>query len=152
MPAPTSPPLLGGMPQANPIFTGIATGLLRFTTNFYIGQAATIAGNINIQLQRRVPVPKPGGGSDFTIVGVPMQTFRLTNQTIQNGINYSPNDDGMARKDLYILIGQWDADIQINDWWDDPSGQWKVDGLLPNNGFETRAVVTAFTTDPQYGS
>ena len=152
MSAPTSPPDAGIFPVTNPIFTGIATGLLRYTTDFYIGQTATIAGNVNIILQRRVAVEKPGGGSDFTTMAIPMQQFRLTNQTIQNGINYSANDDQMARRDLYILIGKWDADIQINDWWNDTSGQWKVDGLLPNNGFEVRAAVTAFTVDPQYGS
>lgn len=147
-----SAPIDGATLVNNPIFTGIATGLLRYTTNWYISQTATIAGNISIQLQRKVAVPKPGGGSDFDTIGIPPQTFRLTNQTIQNGIDYSSNDDGMARRDLYMLIGQWDADIQINDWWTDATGQWRVDGLLPNNGFETRAVCTAFTTDPQYGS
>jgi hypothetical protein len=128
------------------------TGLLRYTTNWFICDTATIAGPVNIQLQRRVPVDKPGGGRDFETVGVPMQTFRLTNQTISDGIEYSSNDDGMSRKDSYILVGQWDADIQSNDWWEDDTGQWKVMGLLPNLGYESRAVVELFSTSPSFGS
>ena len=143
---PTTPPV------QSPILKGIMTGLLRYTTNWFIEDCATIAGPVNIQLQRRVPVDKPGGGRDFGVVGIPMQTFRLTNQTISDGVEYSSNDDGMSRKEAYILIGQWDADIQANDWWEDETGQWKVLGLFPNMGYETRATVEVFSANPSYGS
>jgi hypothetical protein len=140
-------------PQATPILKGIMNGLLRYTTNWFILDCATIAGPVNIQLQRRVPVDKPGGGHDFTTVGIPMQTFRLVNQTISDGTLNSPNDDGLVRRDAYVLIGAWDADIQPLDWWEEASGaQWRVDGLLPNMGYESRAAVSAFSSDPQYGS
>jgi hypothetical protein len=127
-------------------------GLLRYTTDWFICDTATIAGPVNIQLQRRVAVDKPGGGQDFDTVGVAMQTFRLINQTVSDGMVNSPNDDGIARRDEYVLIGRWDADIQINDWWEDDTGQWRVNGIIPNTGYETRASVTAFTIDPNYGS
>jgi hypothetical protein len=58
----------------------------------------------------------------------------------------------MVRTDSYVLIGAYDADIKMNDTWTDETGQWKVLGLEPNTGYETRANVIAFTTDPKYGS
>jgi len=139
-------------PTKNPIFTDIVTGLLRYTTDWFINQTATIAGPIEIALHRRQPVDKPGGGRDFQDVVIPLQTFRFINQTVSNGINYSSNDDGMVRRDDYILIGSYDADIQPNDWWKDPYRQYKVEGLLPANGYETRAAVVVFTGNPDYGS
>jgi hypothetical protein len=137
---------------ANPILKGIMNGVLRYTTDWFIRDTATIGGPVNIQLQRQVPVDKPGGGQDFTTVGIPSQVFRLTNQTISDGVVHSPNDDGIARRDEYILVGSWDADIQPNDTWEDHTGQWKVNGLLPNMGYESRASVTVFASKPDYGS
>jgi hypothetical protein len=138
--------------EATPILKGIMNGLLRYTTDWFIRDTATIAGPVNIALQRQVAVDKPGGGRDFNTVTIPSQVFRLTNQTITSGIVTSTNDDGTARRDEYVLVGSWDADIQANDTWVDDTGQWKVNGLLPNTGYETRASVTAFTSDPDYGS
>jgi hypothetical protein len=137
---------------ATPILKGIMLPLLRYTTNWFISETATIGGPVNIQLQRQVAVDKPGGGRDFTTIGIPSQVFRLTNQTTSDGIGHSGNDDGMVRTDSYVLIGAHDADIQMNDTWTDKTGQWKVLGLEPNTGYETRANVIAFTTDPSYGS
>jgi hypothetical protein len=142
----------GGALIANPIQQTIILPLMRYTTDWFIKDCATIAGPINIALQRQISVAKPGGGHDFQIVTLPPQTFRLVNQTISDGINYSSNDDGMARRDNYVLIGSYDADIQANDTWQDSAGQYKVDGLLPSMGYEIRAAVTAFTTEPDYGS
>jgi hypothetical protein len=139
-------------PTSTPILKGIMTGLLRYTTDWFINDTATIAGPVAIALQRQVAVDKPGGGRDFTTVTLPIQTFRLTNQTVTDGISYSNNDEGMARRDEYVLIGQWDADVQANDTWEDATGKWKVNGIVPNTGYETRANVTAFTSDPDYGS
>jgi hypothetical protein len=138
--------------EATPILKGIMTGLLRYTTRWFIIDTATIAGPVNIALRRQVAVDKPGGGRDFTTVTIPSQVFRLTNQTTSDGLGYSSNDDGQVRSDNYVLIGAYDADVQENDTWQDKTGQWKVMGLQPNNGYETRANVIAFTTDPDYGS
>jgi hypothetical protein len=143
MSAPTSP---------TPILKNIMTSLLRYTTDWFINDTATIAGPVSIALQRQVAVDKPGGGRDFTTITLPAQTFRLTNQTISDGVNYSSNDDGMVRTDNYVLVGSYDADVQFNDTWQDDTGQWKVMGILPNTGYELRAIVTAFTTDADYGS
>lgn len=137
---------------ANPILKGIMFGVLRYTTDWFIRDTATIAGPVNITLQRQVAVDKPGGGRDFTTVSIPSQVFRLTNQTITDGIQHSSNDDGIARRDEYVLIGSWDADVQMNDTWEDETGKWKVNGIIPNTGYETRASVTAFTISPTLGS
>lgn len=137
---------------ANPILKSIMLPLMRYTTDWFVRDTATIAGPVNITLQRQVAVDKPGGGRDFTTVGIPSQVFRLTNQTISDGMANSPNDDGTARRDEYVLVGSWDADIQPNDTWTDGTAQWRVNGLLPNLGYECRASVTAFTSDPDYGS
>lgn len=145
--APPTPQII-----ANPILKSIMLPLLRYTTDWFIRDTATIAGPVNIALQRQVAVDKPGGGRDFTTITIPSQVFRLTNQTTSDGIGHSGNDDGMVRTDSYVLIGAYDADVQMNDTWTDEAGQWKVLGLEPNTGYETRANVVAFTTDPKYGS
>ena len=132
--------------------TDIMIPLLTYTTKWWINDTATIAGPISISLKRKVTVDKPGGGRDFTTVTLPSQTFRLINQTVSDGIDHSSNDDGMARRDGYVLVGMPDADIQFDDTWEDETGQYKIDGIIPNLGYESRASVTAFTTEPSYGS
>jgi hypothetical protein len=83
------------------------------------------------------------------------QIFRLINQTVGNGVS-TASDGGQVRTDDYILVGSHDADVEPDDSWEEiaPDGsliQYRVDGLLPNNGYEIRASVTAFAKEPQHG-
>lgn len=53
-------------------------------------------------------------------------------------------DDGTERQVDYILLLEWDAEIEVGDWWDDTHGnRWEVKAIVPTNNYEIRAVVEA---------
>lgn len=74
----------------------------------------------------------------------PEQTFKLIMQSPAGGSIEQRTDDGTERQVDYILLGEWNAEIAIGDYWEDERGQrWEVKALVPTNGYETRAVVEA---------
>jgi hypothetical protein len=129
-----------------PVLADMETGLLRYATASYIAERPT-----TIILQRKIKVAKPGGGHDKVDSPLPAQVFRLINQTSTDGLAYSANDDGAARRQNYILVGAYDADVREDDTWIEGAIEYHVDGVLPNNGYETRASVTAFAEEPIHG-
>jgi hypothetical protein len=74
----------------------------------------------------------------------PAQTFRLLLQSPAGGRIEQRTADGTERQVDFVLLGRWDAEIDVSDYWDDELGQrWEVTSLIPSNGYETRAVVEA---------
>lgn len=74
----------------------------------------------------------------------PLQTFKLVLQSPAGGTLEQRTEDGTERQADFILLGVWDAQIAIGDWWDDDAGnRWEVKAIVPRNGYETRAVVEA---------
>lgn len=130
-----------------PALTDIRLSELRWNTEQYIAGKPTI-----ITLKTRgTPVPKPGGGHDFTPSTRAAQIFRLVRQTTFDGIEYSPNDEGMSRKFAYLIIGKHDAEVAVGDTWDDGDNNFKIDTVEPYNGYEVRALVTGYELEPEYG-
>lgn len=127
------------------VLTDMRVGYLRLTTQVFIADDPT-----SIQLKRQIKVPKPGGGHDFPKTTLPAQVFRFINQDITSGFA-SGLDDGMARRYSYVLVGAHDADVDINDTWEVDGAQYKIDSMIPNNGWETRCYVTAFALEPEHG-
>lgn len=119
---------------------------LRYTTKQYI-----LDEPVPVIIRRQVKMAVPGGGHDYPTIALPVQIFRVINQTNNDGIEFSGNDEGEARKFIYIFVGEWDADIQPNDSWSEGLTQYSVDGIIPANDYEVRAVVTAFTKAPDHG-
>jgi hypothetical protein len=76
------------------------------------------------------------------------QTFRLIEQTTTSGNapGRLPASDGHQTRVSWQLLGEWDAVMAIGDHWTDPkSGAgYKVEELLPYNGYERRARVVAY--------
>jgi hypothetical protein len=51
-------------------------------------------------------------------------------------------EDGVEREIDLTLLGPWDAQIDIGDWWRDGEGLlYEVIEMVPHNGYETRALV-----------
>lgn len=51
-------------------------------------------------------------------------------------------DNGIEREIDLTLLGPWDAQIDIGDWWRDGEGLfYEVLEMVPHNGYETRALV-----------
>jgi hypothetical protein len=126
--------------------TDTRLGLARYTTNAFIAEDP-----ITVALNRKLSVRQDDGGHIKQPTTLPSQTFRLINQTATAGPTYSGTDGGATRQFSYVLVGAWDADIQFDDTWTEGDIQYHVDGIEPNNGFETRANVTAFAMEPLHG-
>jgi hypothetical protein len=129
-----------------PVLTNIRNGLNRYTTQSYIADDP-----VSIVLERKVRVPKPGGGHDMIPHALDAQVFRMVSQTATDGQETSANDGGEVHKFTYIIVGAWDADVAEDDTWSEGNVQYHVDGVEPNNGYETRAYVTAFAQEPIHG-
>lgn len=116
---------------------------LRASTNWFIA-----TDSVTIALTPRVRTPKPGGAADWIDgpVRVP-QKFMLIAEPAFGGIVES--GDGRQRQYNYVLVGEWDAAIEPGDWWVDSSGQhWEVIGMIPYNGYETKAGVHSIGKHP----
>jgi hypothetical protein len=125
--------------------TDVRLAYLRYTTKNYIKDNPT-----DVILSRQTPVEQTGGGHKFPKAAVPVQTFRFIDHDITSGIFYG-SDDGIARRFTYVMIGPYDADIDINDTWTVGEISYKIESLMPNNGWESRAYVTAYTKEPVMG-
>ena len=117
----------------------------RLTTDAFIQDDPS-----SIVLKRQTKVAKPGGGHDFPKVDLAPQTFRYVNQGTGSGIGTGVGD-GMARSFEYIMVGRYDADVNLHDTWVENGIQYEVDSIIPNNGYETRFHVTGFATEPEHG-
>lgn len=103
-----------------------------------------------------IPVEKveaPGGGWNMQeLPPRPTQNFKLIYQTGSDGVVQTA--DGQNRRYEFILLGEWDAVINIGDVFTEPEhdGQrWVVSGLLPYNGYETKAGIVSYGRNPQHG-
>ena len=112
----------------------------RKNTEAYIAADPTI-----LRLKTRVPLRTPSGG--VTVVDGPTrpeQIFKLIMVSPAGGSIEQRTDSGTERQVDYILLGKWDAQVDVGDWWEDGRGNvWEVRAVIPSNGYETRAVVEA---------
>lgn len=104
-----------------------------------------------------VPVEKeeqPSGG--FTNVDLPprpVQVFKVINQT-GDASGIVPGEGVRARKYDFVLVGEWDATIRLDDFWEDPANEgsfWVVTDLTPYNGYEVKARITQSGPYPLHG-
>lgn len=127
---------------------------LAFTTQAYIDENPV---TIVLTPSRGAPTKKPSGGHDY---GTPTnripQTFRLIELPSPDGLEESKNDGGFVRKYGYQLVGMPTAIVEFGDIWDEVAPDntmihYHVDDVQPFNGWEVRAMVSAFATEPQHG-
>jgi len=101
-----------------------------------------------ITLTPRDRVRQPSGGFKYVDKAVrAAQVFRI----IELGANQTPPiiqlTDGTQREAEFWLLGQWDALVDIDDYWtavDPGTGNertWIVGDIVRPNGYETRALV-----------
>lgn len=100
---------------------------------------------LTISLQTRGRERTPSGAYAAPAASErPPQTFKLIMQSPAGGSIEQRTEDGTERQVDYILLGEWDAEVEVGDYWDDEFGQrWEVVAMVPRNGYETRAVVEA---------
>lgn len=81
-----------------------------------------------------------GGVRKVNLPTRPPQKVRLISQ----GDSQRPTitEDGIEREIDLVLLGEWDAQIDIGDWWRDGEGLlYEVIEMVPYNGYEVRALV-----------
>lgn len=74
----------------------------------------------------------------------PEQRFKLIMQSPAGGSIEQRTDDATERQVDFVLLGEWNAQVAVDDFWEDVLGQrWEVRSLNPYNGYEIRANVEA---------
>lgn len=121
--------------------------LQRRNTEWFI-----LADPMTLALTPRTEVRQPSGGTvlqDGTSRAA--QTFRLIPQssTATPARSSAAADAGQTRKYPYVLLGTWDAVVDVHDWWEDAGGRrWRVDQLEPFRGYCVRALVQEWGRRP----
>ena len=128
------------------VLTDVKMKLLRYNTKQYILENST-----SISFVRKTRVRVSGGGYENLPSTLPPQIFRFINQTTSGVPNYASSDDGEVRTTSYVLLGLYDADVDVHDSWNADGIDYEVDGIIANNEYETRIAVTAFAKEPVHG-
>ena len=76
----------------------------------------------------------------FKVIAIPTST---------DGIVES--EGASSRKWDYVLLGKYDAEVEIGDSWTDGDSSYRVTGCMQENDYERRFSVIAFGKDPSYG-
>lgn len=116
--------------------------LHRANTEYFIG-----VNPISLVLIPRTRVNSGTGTAYVDGAPRPAQTVRLIDQSSTSGP--TPGEaraaDGKQRKVQYQLLGRYDADFGIFDYWVDAQGiKWEIADLIPNNAYERRARVVRY--------
>lgn len=75
------------------------------------------------------------------------QVMRIIDQTRTFGPEpgTAVGGDGKQRKLEYQLLGEWDAEMGLHDFWVDANGiRWEIADLLPDQDYERRAQVIRY--------
>lgn len=83
----------------------------------------------------------------------PMQTFRLIPMSAATPPSPSTTDEaGQQRRYDYVLLGEWNSDMEENDIWEDDLGQqWVISAMISYNGYEKRGLIVGFGREPSHG-
>ena len=118
--------------------------LLRKQTLAFIRTNLTV-----LSLVPRGNIEADDGGRIFTdLPPRPAQEFRLIPQT--DGERARKDDNGESNQYPFILLAPWDATIHELDFWEEPETEmrWEIDSLVHFNGYERKAMVTAYGERP----
>lgn len=81
-----------------------------------------------------------GGVAKQNLVARPVQRLRLISMSASQKPKIT--DDGIEREIDLTLLGPWDAQLDIGDWWQDGEGLlYEIIEMVPYNGYEVRALV-----------
>jgi hypothetical protein len=81
-----------------------------------------------------------GGYTEVNLPPRPAQKLRLISMSASQKPTIT--DNGVEREIDLTLLGPWNAQIDIGDWWRDGEGLfYEVIEMVPFNGYEVRALV-----------
>lgn len=130
--------ILPGPPEPLPSgFINLELALLRDQTDWFIATRPMDLVLTPVRRERRTN----GGYADVNLPSRPAQRMRLIAMSADQ--RPTVTEDGVEREIDLTLLGRWDAQIDIGDWWRDGEGlRYEVVELVPNNGYEVRALVS----------
>lgn len=122
----------------------------RLLTTWFIAQDPTW-----VVLQRRVELRTLSGATKF-VPGATLDAQRVKliygGNTGGGRAGIVRTGDGTERMFSYIMVMEWDADVEPGDFWVDAKDQWwEVEEVLPTNGYEIKATVRSYGDEPQHG-
>lgn len=123
-------------PPAFPGSVGQEKQILRDQTEWFIA-----ANPIDLVL---TPVRRQrtgsGGTQRINLSPRPPQRMRLISMSYSQKPTIT--DDGVEREIDLTLLGTWDCQMDIGDWWVDGEGlRYEVVEMVPPNGYEVRGLV-----------
>lgn len=111
-------------------------------THWFIQSDPTV-----VSLVPREQVKQPSGGFKWTdLPPKPPQTVKMIPQGGSLG-GIVTAEDGTNRRYDFVMVGEWNANIHINDYFQDPHQKdvmWQITGMEPFNGYEVKARVSAY--------
>lgn len=120
-----------------PGFITVELALLREQTIWFIAANSIDLVLIPVVIQRTAS----GGYNVINQSPRPPQRMRLISMSADQRPTIT--EDGVEREIDLTLLGRWDAQIDIGDWWRDGEGLlYEVIEMVPYNGYEVRALVT----------
>lgn len=94
--------------------------------------------------RKGVSVEKPGGGHDFTgRYPLASQKFAIS-QVGDDIIEDGDSGDTPVVKRNYRLTGRYDADLLVDDIFEDAEANYLVDSVNATSGFKTDALLVGF--------
>jgi len=115
-------------------------------THWFIMQDPTV-----VQLIPKERVRQPNGS--FTVTDGAPRPQQIVKMIFPAGNSDGIIDsgDGNEREYDFIVVGEWDATIKLDDYWVDPSGQkYIVTGVSAYNGYEVKANIKSFGPEALY--
>lgn len=108
------------------------------------------ADPVDLALIPATEVRTPSGGVLYAeAVARPVQRFRLIpmshTERPERSSFTTGGSAGVTRKHDFTLLAPWDAIIDKKDFWIDEAGRrYDVDALIPDNGYQRKALVTLY--------
>ena len=93
-----------------------------------------------ISLVRAVMVPDGSGGVKGTLSTLAAQTFRQITQATNTSV-FRRTIDGEEVQPDFVLLGAWDADVKIGDWYMKEGAKHEIVYVREDRRYETWAEV-----------
>ena len=119
--------------------------VLNLPLNRKLTKAFIAANPVTLVLIPRTKVKKPAGGTTWEN-GSPRDPQILT-LIEQTGLSGQPKPvvtvEGIERVVEFVLLGEWDCQMETGDVYSFQGKDWEVVGLFYDNGYEKRGLVSA---------
>lgn len=92
---------------------------------------------------------RSGGSSDF--VNGPDRDEQILKVIYSGSDGQFVTADGETRRFDFIIVGKYDAIIEINDYWTEGKQRYTIDYVYPYNGYEVKCGGTSHGVKPDHG-